>query len=109
MLSNLAHSMVVRQEVEEAEENGGRLLHAQEAVEGPFAMELEDRFDVRRFAREAPVGHDMLAGIVALCWTGPEQETVFKRCTLMLGLINVVCSKVGLLTNVQATRSTIHL
>ena len=38
------------EEVEQAEEHGEGLLHAQEAVEGPFAVELEDGLAVGRVA-----------------------------------------------------------
>ena len=66
------------EEVEEAEEHGGGLLHAQEAVEGPFAVELEDGLEVGRFAGEALGGYDVLAGVVAFGGAGPEEEAVLE-------------------------------
>src|ERR1700754_3710587 len=59
------HAVVVREEVEEREEDGEWLLHAEEAVEGPFPMELKDRLAVRRVARFADVCDYMLACVVA--------------------------------------------
>jgi hypothetical protein len=69
---DLREAVLVREEVEEREEDGEGLLHAQEAVEGPFAVELHDRFR----GRDALVGDDVLAGIVAFCWAVPEEELV---------------------------------
>lgn len=64
------------EEIEEAEEDRGRLLNAHEAVEGPFAMELEDGFEVGWVARDSLVGDYVLAGIVAFGGTIPQQEAV---------------------------------
>ena len=81
----------MREEVEEAEQDRGGFLHAHEAVERPFAVELENWLEVRRFARESLVGHDMLAGIVALCWAVPEEKAMLERYCLVLAEINVQC------------------
>ena len=51
-------------EIEEREEHREWLLHAQEAVERPFAMELEYRFPIGRFASFSLIGYDVLACIV---------------------------------------------
>ena len=68
----------MREEVEEAEEDGGGFLHAQEAVEGPFAVVLDDRGEVWGFARESLGGDDVLAEIVAFGGAGPEEEAVLE-------------------------------
>ena len=65
-------AVVVREEVEDGEEDGEGLLHSEEAVEGPFAVELHDRFR----GRDALVGNYVLAGVVAFCWAVPEEELV---------------------------------
>ncbi len=49
------------EKVEEGEEDREGLLHAQETVEGPFAVELDDGFIVR----DALVSDYVLAGVVA--------------------------------------------
>lgn len=72
--------MVMGQEVEQREDDGKRLLHAQETVERPFAVELEDRFAVGRFAREAFVSDDMLAGVITFGGAVPEEEAVLQCC-----------------------------
>lgn len=64
--------MDVREEIEQREENAGGLLHAEKAPEWPFAVELNDRFEVGRFAREALLSYDVLAGIVAFLRACPE-------------------------------------
>lgn len=73
-----AHSPVVCQEVEQREEDAGRFLNSGEAVEGPFAVELQDRFEVGRVAGEARLRYDVLAGIVAFGWAVPEEEAVLE-------------------------------
>ena len=70
----------MRQKIEEREEDAGGLLHAKEAVEGPFAVELEDGFEVGWIAGEAGLRRDVLAGVVAFGGTVPEQETVLEGC-----------------------------
>ena len=77
-LPHLAHAMVMCQEVEEREEDRGRLLHAQEAVEGPFAVVLDDGLEVGRVAGEALFGYDVLAGVVAFGGAVPEEEAVLE-------------------------------
>ena len=76
--------MVVREEVEEGEEDGGRLLHAQEAVERPFAVELEDGLKVGGFAGEAAGGGYVLAGVVAFGGAGPEEEAALEGWGVVL-------------------------
>lgn len=72
------HAVVVGEEVEERKDDGKGFLHAEEAVKGPFAMELEDGFAVWWVAGEALVGDDVLAGIVAFRRTVPEEEAVLQ-------------------------------
>lgn len=72
--------MIMRQKVEQREDDGEGLLHAEKAVEWPFAVELEDWFTVGRFAGEALVGDDVLAGIIAFGGAVPEEEAVLQCC-----------------------------
>jgi hypothetical protein len=67
-----AHSPVMCQEVEEREENAGRLLDPGEAVEGPFAVKLQDGFEVGWVAGETRLRYDVLAGVVAFGGAVPE-------------------------------------
>jgi hypothetical protein len=69
---DLREAILVREEVEEGEEDGEGLLHAEEAVEGPFAMELHDGFG----GCDALVGDYVLAGVVAFRWAIPEEQAV---------------------------------
>jgi len=66
----------VCEEVEEGEEDGEGLLHAEEAVEGPFAVELDDGFGFE----DARVGDYVLAGVIAFRGTVPEEEAVEESC-----------------------------
>jgi len=72
----VVQAVVMGQEVADGEEHAEGLLHAEEAVEGPFPMELDNGL---RRGRGLPLGgDDVLAGVVALGWTGPEQETAME-------------------------------
>ena len=70
----------MREEVQEGEEDGGGLLHSEEAVEGPFSVELDDGGEEGRVAGEAGFGYDVLAGVVAFLWAGPEEELMLEGC-----------------------------
>jgi hypothetical protein len=70
--ADLGEAVLVGEEIKEGEEDGEGLLHAEEAVEGPFAMELDDRFGIGDALR----GDYVLAGVVALGGAVPEEETV---------------------------------
>jgi hypothetical protein len=59
-------------------------LDAQEAVEGPFAVELEDGLQVGGFAGEAAGGGYVLAGVVAFGWAIPEEEAALEGCGWVL-------------------------
>lgn len=72
--------MVVRQEVEQREDDAERLLHPQEAVKRPLAVELVHGGYVGWVAREPLVGDDMLASVVALRGAVPEQEAALEGC-----------------------------
>lgn len=74
MFFQLIDAIVVGEEVEEGEEDAEGLLHAQEAVKGPFAVVLNDRVGYVRGASEAGVGDDMLAGVVAFGGAVPEED-----------------------------------
>ena len=89
--AKLAHAPVVSEEVEQREEDGEGLLHAHEAVKGPLPVELDD--GLGRIAREAGVGDNVLASVVAFSWAIPEQETSAK----------------GLIETWSATRSSFEL
>lgn len=65
-------------EVEEGEEDREGLLQAEEPVEGPLAVELVDRGQVRDWPGEAGVGDDVLAGVVAGRRARPEEEAVVE-------------------------------
>lgn len=66
-------------EVEEGEEYGEGLLHAHEAVEGPFAMVLDDWFQHWRVPRYACVRDNMLTHVVTIRGTCPEDEAKVER------------------------------
>ena len=68
---DLGEAIAVREEVEDGEEDGEGLLHAQEAVEGPFAVELHDRVRYGIIGK-ASLGYDMLAHIVAVALAIPK-------------------------------------
>lgn len=53
-------------------------MHAEEAVEGPFPVELHDGREEGWIAREACFGYDVLAGVVAFLGAGPEEEAVLE-------------------------------
>lgn len=80
MFAQLRHAPVVREIVEQRENDAEGLLHAEEAVEGPFAVELEDGLHVRRVAGEAGVGYDVLACVVAFGGTVPEKHAPVEGC-----------------------------
>lgn len=91
-LSDLLEALVVSEEVEEREEHGEGLLHAQDTAEGPFAVELDD--GLGRGGGEADVGYDVLAGVVAFGGTGPEEEPVEEGwSTCQLGKRGEYCEE----------------
>lgn len=75
-LAQGGHAPGVSEVVKEREEDREGLLHAEEAVEGPFPVELQHGAAVGRVACEALVRHDVLAGVVAFGRAVPEKETV---------------------------------
>jgi hypothetical protein len=70
------------EEVEEREEDGKGLLHAEEAVEEPFPVELDDSY----IGCDALVGNYVLAGVVAFCWAIPEKEAVEESWSALDGV-----------------------
>lgn len=73
-LTDLFKTLVVPEEVEEGEDDGERLLHAEDAVKGPFAMELHDAtWVVGGELGEAEVRYVVLAGVVAFGGAVPEE------------------------------------
>lgn len=89
--AELAHAPGVGEVVEEGEEDGEGLLHAEEAVEGPFAVELDDGGGarVRRVVGEAGVGYDVLAGVVAFGGAVPEEEGAVEGWELCVSLVQL--------------------
>lgn len=67
-------------EVEQGEEDGEWLLHAQEAVERPLAVELHNGYLVG----DALCRDYVLAGVIALGRAVPEQEAVEEGWALKL-------------------------
>ena len=78
-IPNLRKAVTMCQEVEKREEDRARFLHAQKAEEGPFAVVLEDRFEHWRVSRDATVSDDVLADIVAIGGTRPEEKAQMER------------------------------
>lgn len=66
---------VVRVAIENGEENGEGLLHAEQPFERPFTVELLNFVAVH----DARGGHRALAGIVAFGGAGPEEKAEVKR------------------------------
>lgn len=62
----------MREEIEEGEEDGEGFLHAEEAVEGPFPVELDNGFR----CCDALVGYYVLACVIAFLWAIPEEKAV---------------------------------
>jgi len=69
-LSNLLETIMVCEEIDEGEEYGEGLLHAEETVEWPFPVELEDWLGVGNTL----VGDYVLAGVVAFGGAVPKEE-----------------------------------
>jgi hypothetical protein len=70
--------MVVGEKIEQRKDDGEGFLHAEETVEGPFAVELENWFAVRRFASKALIGDDVLTGVVAFGGAVPEEKAMLE-------------------------------
>jgi hypothetical protein len=78
LVAQLVHTPVVGEVVEEREDDAEGLLHAHEAVEGPFAVEL-----VHGLGRGAREGDDVLTRVVAFGGAGPEEETAVESCGMI--------------------------
>ncbi|OLL23664.1 hypothetical protein NEOLI_004275 [Neolecta irregularis DAH-3] len=70
-----AQAVVVHEAVSQREQDGEGLLDAHDAVEGPFAVELLER----GAPGDELAGDGVLARIVALCGTRPEQQAQMQR------------------------------
>lgn len=68
--AHFGQASVVRPQVTEREEHAKRLLHAQEAVKGPLAVELHHALP----CGDAPIRDDVLACVVAFARAVPEEE-----------------------------------
>ena len=62
------------QEVEQREEDAGGLLYSQEPIKRPFAMILDDRFEVGWISGQTFIGDDVLADIITFCWACPKEK-----------------------------------
>lgn len=76
--ADLGETVVVGEEIEEGEEDRGRFLHAEEAVKRPFAVVLDDGFEIWGIAGESGRGGDVLADVVAFRGAGPEEESMLE-------------------------------
>lgn len=65
----------MHEEIDEGEEDGEGLLHAEESVERPFSVELKDGLRVG----DTLIGDYVLAGVVAFGGAVPEQEFMEER------------------------------
>lgn len=68
MYEDFRETVIMCHEVHEGKEDRKRLLHAKEAIEWPFSMELNNLLSIRK----ALIGDYMLASVVTFCWTGPK-------------------------------------
>lgn len=75
----LVDAAVVRPEVTQGEDDRSGLLHAEEAVEWPFSVELYNGLP----GRYAAVSDDVLACVVAFGGTCPEEETAVEGCNVL--------------------------
>lgn len=73
-LAQLGEAARVRDEVADAEEHREGLLHPEKALEGPLAVELRHG----QPGGDAPLRHDVLAGVVAFLRAGPEEKAVVE-------------------------------
>lgn len=53
-------------------------MYAQDAIEGPFAVKLENRLKHWRIAEDSPICDDMLAYVIAVGGTRPEEKAKAK-------------------------------
>lgn len=68
--AHFLEALPVRPEVADREEHGEGLLHAHEAVKGPFAVKLDNG----EVGGDARAGDDVLASVVAFGGAVPEEE-----------------------------------
>lgn len=80
LVAELRHAPIVRKVVEEGEDDAEWLLHAHEAVERPFSVELVDGLHVWRVAGEALGSYNVLACVIAFRGTVPEKESAVEGC-----------------------------
>lgn len=94
IFEELRKAIAVREEVEKGEQDGERLLHAQKALEGPFAVVLYNRLN--RIPSQTELRDDMLAYMVAIALAVPEQEAVVqrweKRCISKAAVLGSWCT-----------------
>lgn len=97
LFSDLLQAVIMGEQVHQGEKDGSWLLHAEEAVEGPFSVELHDGFEVWWVAGEAVVGYDVLTSVIAFGGAVPEEETMVKgwmdqsiSCEVLLGALQLI-------------------
>ena len=91
--------MLVRKVIKQRKDDRKGLLHAQEPMKGPFAMELKDWLQVWWIACEPAIGDYMLACVVALCGTIPEEQPSvysYRKLYYRLAILNDLSVKQGM-------------
>ena len=73
------HALLMGEIVKKGEHDGKELLDTQDALKRPFPVELDYGIEHGRITRNPAVGNDMLAGVIALRRTVPEEETQMNR------------------------------
>lgn len=74
MIVDLRQTISMSEEIEKREQDREWLLDTKNAVERPFPMILNDGIHHRRVSGDSLVGDDMLACIIAIGWTCPEEK-----------------------------------
>lgn len=81
--THFGQTVPVSVEIPEGEEHRKRLLHPEEAVEWPFAVELDNGL----VGGDSLGGYNVLAGIVAFGGAVPEKETAERSYHELLGRV----------------------
>lgn len=76
---DLCQTMPVGEEVEKREHDREWLLDANDAMEWPFPVILNDRIQHRRISGDPLISDNLLAYVVAIGWTCPEKKAEMER------------------------------